>query len=96
MIDRGEQWLKQRGWQEVRVRYHEGDLARIEVPVDQLSALLEPDCQRDLVEAFQEIGFRYVTADLKGLRSGSLNSVVPVELIEINQSQKPVARETES
>lgn len=96
MIDQGEQWLKQRGWQEVRVRYHEGDLARIEVPIDQLSALLEPDCQRDLVEAFQEIGFRYVTVDLKGLRSGSLNSVVPVELIEINQSQKQVAKETES
>ena len=96
MIDQGEQWLKQRGWQEVRVRYHEGDLARIEVPVDRLSALLEPDCQRDLVEVFLELGFRYVTVDLKGLRSGSLNSVVPVELIEINQSQKQVAKETES
>ena len=96
MIDQGERWLKQRGWQEVRVRYHEGDLARIEVPIEQLSALLKPDCQRELVEALQQIGFRDVTVDLKGLRSGSLNSVIPVELIEINRSENQAARKTDS
>ena len=73
MIDRAEQFLRQRGFRVVRVRLHEGDLARVEVPVEALPRLLEPDLRRALAEHLHQCGFRYATIDLEGFRSGSLN-----------------------
>jgi uncharacterized protein len=81
MIDQAERWLKQLGLRTLRVRYHRGDLARIEVPLDDLPVLVERDTHRQLVERFQELGFKYVTLDLEGFRSGSLNQLVPVEAL---------------
>ena len=71
-----EDWLRQRGIAELRVRSH-GEAARIELPADQLTRLLS-DLQDDalrgeLVEAFQELGFSAVSLDLEGLVSGKLN-----------------------
>lgn len=71
-IDRGEAALRQLGFREVRVRHH-GDVARIEVPLADLGRLLEPRTREAAVAALQAAGFRYVTVDLAGLRSGSLN-----------------------
>ncbi|CAN5639826.1 ATP-dependent sacrificial sulfur transferase LarE [soil metagenome] len=79
MIDRAEQWLRCRGLRLLRVRYHKGDLARIEVPVEELTGLAQPEVRETLVRAFQEIGFKYVTLDLQGFRSGSMNAVIPAE-----------------
>ena len=79
MIDRGEVLLRNQGLPTVRVRYHKGDMARLEVPVDQLARLVEPSLRDKLVEEFKELGFRCVTLDLEGFRSGSLNTLVPVE-----------------
>jgi uncharacterized protein len=79
MIDRAEGWLRQRGLRLLRVRYHKGDLARIEVPLEELPALAAPGVRDELVRAFREAGFRYVTLDLEGFRSGSLNALIPVE-----------------
>ena len=81
MIDRAEQWLRERGHRDVRVRYHAGDLARIEVPTGQLLKLagLASD---ELPDAFQSFGFKYVTLDLQGRRSGSHNIVVPVDALQ--------------
>lgn len=79
MIDLAEQYLRQRGWREVRVRYHGGDLARLEVPAQRLAELCDDQARRELVEHFQRLGFRFVTLDLEGFRSGSLNVLVPVE-----------------
>jgi uncharacterized protein len=88
MIDQAEQWLRRRGLRLLRVRYHNGDLARIEVPLDELAGLANPEVSRELVPAFRALGFKFVTLDLEGFRSGSLNTLVPIELLQV----KPSAR----
>ena len=79
MIDQAEQWLRQRGLRVLRVRYHKGDLARIEVSPDDLPRLVELELRGELITAFRALGFKFVTLDLEGFRSGSMNSVIPVE-----------------
>jgi uncharacterized protein len=79
MIDRAEQWLRQRGLRTLRVRYHKGDLARIEVSPNDLPRLVELELRGELITTFRAIGFKFVTLDLEGFRSGSMNSVIPVE-----------------
>jgi len=79
MIDRGEQYLRSLGLRELRVRYHEGDMARIEVPVEKLEALCDPDVRRALVAEFNKLGFKFVTLDLAGFRSGNLNRLIAPE-----------------
>ncbi len=78
-IEAAEVYLHSLGYRECRVRLHEGELARIEVPLSEQHRLLEPDAQQKLVQRFEELGFRYVTFDLKGFRSGSLNQLVSLE-----------------
>ncbi len=81
MIDRAEQFLRSLGLRELRVRYHAGDMARIEVPIDALPALSHADTRRRVVEQLQGLGFRFVTLDLAGFRSGNLNRLIsPAEL----------------
>ena len=63
----------------VRVRYHKGDLARIEVPLEDLPRLVELEFRGALISAFRTLGFKFVTLDLEGFRSGSLNSLIPLE-----------------
>lgn len=72
-IARGEMVLHQAGFRECRLRHH-GTIARIEVPADQVSALLEKSEQ--ITHALKQLGFVYVTVDLQGLRSGSLHETV--------------------
>jgi pyridinium-3,5-biscarboxylic acid mononucleotide sulfurtransferase len=79
MIDQAEQWLRQRGFRNLRVRYHEGNLARIEVPSSDVPGLVELELRGDLIAAFRALGFKFITLDLEGFRSGSLNSIIPVE-----------------
>jgi uncharacterized protein len=79
MIDQAEQWLRQLGPRTLRVRYHKGDMARIEVPLEDLPRLADPETRTALVRAFRALGFKYVTLDLEGFRSGSLNSVIPLD-----------------
>ncbi|HEY9077945.1 MAG TPA: ATP-dependent sacrificial sulfur transferase LarE [Anaerolineaceae bacterium] len=72
-IRKGESFLKAAGYAVVRVRYH-GNLVRIEVEKHRLSdLLLQAD---EVVSFFKELGFNYVTLDLAGFRSGSLNEVL--------------------
>jgi pyridinium-3,5-biscarboxylic acid mononucleotide sulfurtransferase len=83
MIDQAEQWLRRRGLRLLRVRYHRGDLARIEVPVAALAALAGPAVRDELVAAFRGFGFKFITLDLEGFRTGSLNAVIPPEALQI-------------
>jgi uncharacterized protein len=83
MIDAAEGWLRQRGFRLLRVRYHKGDLARVEVPLEELPRLAAPGIRDELVPALRNLGFKFVTLDLEGFRSGSLNTLVPVELLQI-------------
>lgn len=78
-VEAAEAHLKTMGLREFRVRLHEGELARIEVPPSELVRLAEPGVRDSLVRLLKELGFRYVTLDLEGFRSGSLNELVSVE-----------------
>lgn len=76
MIDRAERFLRQRGFQPLRVRYHKGDVARIEVAVEQVARFTEPQFRREVVDYLKSLGFKYVSLDLEGFRSGSMNAVL--------------------
>ncbi|MBI3821844.1 MAG: ATP-dependent sacrificial sulfur transferase LarE [Planctomycetes bacterium] len=78
-VEAAEAYLKNLGFRELRVRLHEGELARIEVPVDGLAKLIDAQTTDDLVRYLRSLGFRYVTLDLQGFRSGNLNELIPLE-----------------
>lgn len=79
-VEAAEAWLHELGIRECRVRLHEGELARIEVPADQLVRLAQPEVREALTRRFLELGFRFVTLDLEGFRSGSLNTLVNLNI----------------
>lgn len=76
MIDRSERFLREQGFFAVRVRYHRGDLARIEVPSEDIMKLICSDSQSGISNQLRQFGFKFVTIDLEGFRSGSLNSLI--------------------
>jgi uncharacterized protein len=78
-VELAEAYLKTFGLREFRVRLHEGELARIEVPLADLPRFADPALAQDLVRRLKELGFRFVTLDLEGFRSGSLNTLVSLE-----------------
>lgn len=82
MVDQAEQYLKSRGFSELRVRYHEGDLARVEVPAGEIARLTSEPLRSSVQDRFRELGFQFVTIDLSGFRSGSLNVMIPVEALQ--------------
>jgi len=71
-IERAETVLREQGFRVCRVRHHD-DLARIELGRAELSRALEPEMSATLVRELKAIGYRYVTIDLQGYRTGSLN-----------------------
>jgi uncharacterized protein len=70
-----EVFLKSLGFREFRVRFH-GDLARIEVAQGEIDRLLQKPLRQAIVTKFKETGFAYVSLDLQGFRSGSLNETI--------------------
>jgi uncharacterized protein len=78
-IEAAEKKLRALGLIECRVRLHEGELARIEVPPNELARIADSAVRVELVRDLKEIGFRFVTLDLEGFRSGSLNDLVSLE-----------------
>jgi len=83
MVDRAERFLREKGFQPLRVRYHKGDVARIEVAAEALSKFADEAFRSEVVEHLKSVGFKYVSLDLEGFRSGSLNAVLPVESLQI-------------
>ena len=79
-VEAAETVLRQLGIRECRVRLHEGELARIEVPLAELSRLADREVRDDLSRHFRGLGFRFVTLDLEGFRSGSLNDLIDVNV----------------
>lgn len=75
MAEEAEDWLRDRGFGQLRVRIH-GNLARIEVTEADFGRAVEPGFRRMLAEAFRRIGFAYVTLDAEGYRMGSMNEVL--------------------
>lgn len=95
-IEAAEALLKELGLRELRVRLHEGELARIEVPVSGLDRLVQPEVRETLVRRLKELGFTFVTLDLEGFRSGSLNALVNLENKRLYQEIKTGDRRQET
>lgn len=74
-IDRAEEVIRAHGIQQVRVRDH-GDVARIEVDPDEIALLLKEEVRAAVVHSLKESGYRYVSIDLEGYRSGAMNEVL--------------------
>lgn len=72
MVDRAEQYLLDLGFRQVRVRHH-GEIARIEVARDERKRFFDEDLLDKVQAKLKEVGFRYVTLDLQGYRTGSMN-----------------------
>lgn len=75
MVDRAEQLLLDYGFHQVRVRIH-GQMARIEVMPEEFAKLLQEEIRTDVAEKLTQFGFTYVTMDLKGYRTGSMNETL--------------------
>ncbi len=78
-VEAAEELLRELGFRDCRVRLHEGELARIEVPAHGLHLFLDDDLREAVTGKLHELGFHFVTLDLEGLRSGSLNVLVSLE-----------------
>ena len=79
-IERAESWLGGHGFSPLRVRLHAGELARIEVAEEAIARLVAQPLIGQLRSHFRELGFRAITVDLEGFRSGSLNRLVALTL----------------
>lgn len=81
MVERGEDVLRELGFRQFRVRHH-GEMVRIEVAPEELPRALDVAMAAELTRIFKALGFRFVTLDLEGFRSGSMNALLtPEQLI---------------
>jgi len=81
-IEAGEDALRELGFKQARVRHH-GEIARIEIARDELDRAFSPEMAARLVPIFKKLGFKYVTLDCEGYRSGSMNAVLPIEQVRM-------------
>jgi pyridinium-3,5-biscarboxylic acid mononucleotide sulfurtransferase len=79
-VERGEESLRQLGFRELRVRHH-GELARVEIARDELPRALTIEMMDAITAALKRAGFKYVTLDCAGFRSGSMNVVLPADVL---------------
>ena len=79
-VERAEESLRQLGFHELRVRHH-GELARVEIARAELPRALEMNMLDAISAALKQAGFQYVTLDCTGFRSGSMNAILPVEIL---------------
>ena len=76
-VEQGEDALHQLGFRQVRVRHH-GEVARIEIAREELPRAMTMEMAAEFTRVFKALGFTYVTLDLEGFRSVSLNALLPV------------------
>jgi pyridinium-3,5-biscarboxylic acid mononucleotide sulfurtransferase len=80
-VEQGEDSLRALGFRQFRVRHH-GDIVRIEIAPDELPRALTSEMAKELSITFKRLGFKFVTLDLEGFRSGSMNQLLsPEELV---------------
>lgn len=78
MVEQGEDALRALGFRQFRVRHH-GDIVRIEIDLEELPRALDPAMAAEFTRIFKTLGFKFVTLDLEGFRSGSMNSLLPAD-----------------
>jgi uncharacterized protein len=77
-VEQGEDALRGFGFRQFRVRHH-GDIVRLEIAKDELARALDPAMAAEFARIFKALGFKFVTLDLEGFRSGSMNALLPPE-----------------
>jgi pyridinium-3,5-biscarboxylic acid mononucleotide sulfurtransferase len=78
VVEQGEDALRALGFRQFRVRHH-GDIVRIEIARDELPKALNSEMASEFTRVFKALGFKFVTLDLEGFRSGSMNSLLPLD-----------------
>jgi len=78
VVERGEDAIRALGFRQFRVRHH-GDIIRIEIDREELERALNPAMAAQFTAIFKALGFKFVTLDLEGFRSGSMNSLLPAD-----------------
>jgi uncharacterized protein len=78
VIERGEDALRALGFRQFRVRHH-GEIVRVEIAREELPRALTAEMAREFTRVFKELGFKFVTLDLEGFRSGSMNQLLTAE-----------------
>jgi uncharacterized protein len=78
VVERGEDSIRALGFRQFRVRHH-GDIVRIEIAREELERALNPAIAAQFTSIFKALGFKFVTLDLEGFRSGSMNALLPAE-----------------
>lgn len=76
VVERGEDAIRALGFRQFRVRHH-GDIVRIEISREELERALNPAIADQFTKIFKQLGFKFVTLDLEGFRSGSMNALLP-------------------
>jgi uncharacterized protein len=76
VVEAGEDAIRALGFRQFRVRHH-GDIVRIEIARDEMEKALNPAVAAEFTAIFKRLGFKFVTLDLEGFRSGSMNSLLP-------------------
>lgn len=79
-VEEGEDALRALGFRQFRVRHH-GQTVRLEIDRAEMPRALTPEMAAEFTRIFKALGFTYVTLDLEGFRSGSMNAVLPVEAL---------------
>ncbi len=84
VVEQGEEALRELGFEQFRVRHH-GDIVRLEIALAELPRAMVPEMLGEFTRIFKSLGFKYVTLDLEGFRSGSMNDILPVELLQVRK-----------
>jgi uncharacterized protein len=84
-VETGEEELRRLGFRQFRVRHH-GDIVRIEIAPEELPNAFRLEMASELVAIFKRLGFAYVTLDLEGYRSGSMNAILPLSQLGSRKS----------
>lgn len=79
-VERGEEILRAMGLRQFRVRHH-GEIARIEIAREEMAQMLSVEAFERLTREFKALGFKFVTLDLEGFRSGSMNALLPADVL---------------
>jgi len=80
VIERGEDAIRALGFRQFRVRHH-GEMVRIEIAQEEMERALSPNMAAEFAAIFRALGFKFITLDLEGFRSGSMNTLLPADQV---------------
>lgn len=84
VVEKGEDEVRALGFRQFRVRHH-GEIVRIEIAREEMEAALNPAIAAEFTRIFKALGFRFVTLDLEGFRSGSMNTFLSADQLRLNK-----------